>query len=1090
MRNEKLVIRNTFLLFAVCCLLFAAGCSDIFEPPAGSFDTGDLAPGMGYLTLSIAGGNAGQRTIMPVTPGLSNLTYQMVFYIIDTDDEAISMIRDYDELSDAIELEAGNYSLKIIAYSDDECQKPVAEGNVPDIEIVAGGGTSCIIHMKAIITDASAKGTFTWNFIPDESIDASAITVKLSVTPIDIAGNSSGTPVVLFNDTLGEDNLTGQEDLFAGYYDVLITLKRSNTEDVVIYEILYVYENLESILDLEISEEFLDRNRYTVTFELNNGSADEIRSVDHGNASSLTLPSAPSKTSYIFDAWYTNDNQKWSGLTSSAQDRIAIRDFTLHAKWLGDLSAATINVTSSHTFSGSAQTPTFTVTHDGVTLTAGTDYTSSYSSNTNAGTAGITVTAKSGSGYDGSKSASFTINPQPITAPSVTVTAPMYGHSPNSVATPGNASFTSSPATWDPDDDPFEGGEKYTVTVTLTVASGNYTFTGLTGPKINGYNATATGNSGSTVTLSYEFGATDTRILTGIRINGQPSVLTYTHGDTLDSLSGLEVILTYDGGTAEQTEDTVAYADFEDYLLTTSPAINAGLTHVGNNGKPIRVITGNSSIYADTSNLTVNKKALTIASAAHTREYDSTTAATGVTVTLSGKIGTDDVSPGTVTANYTNAAAGTKTLNITGVTLTGDDAGNYTVTLDSNFAMSTGGITQKVITTVAITGVTAPATGVAPSMAASGTGNFTVGAAEWSPVETPFRGNTVYTVTVPLTVASANYTFTGGLTTMTINGSTATVAANGGSTASLSYQFSATAAKTVSGIEVKTQPTLSYTDGSALDLTGMVVTLTYNDTTTLDVAFANFGTHSITANPTNGTTLTISSHHGKPVTVTCNGQTDTTNNLTVSSIPITAATITVTAPATGVAPNTSASGTGNFSVGAVTWKQGGSTFAGSLFLGGIAYTAEVTLTANTNYTFAAGLTGTINGSTAAISGTPGATATLTYTFPATGAPSGINITFNLSHPAGTELQLTGATDLTIDINNASHQYTLTAPTEFTSYEWFVNNVSVTGEETNEFVLNHLRFNNIDAGGINTVMLVVYQGSVPYNLTIPVMVVAN
>ena len=65
-----------------------------------------------------------------------------------------------------------------------------------------------------------------------------------------------------------------------------------------------------------------------------------------------------------------------------------------------------------------------------------------------------------------------------------------------------------------------------------------------------------------------------------------------------------------------------------------------------------------------------------------------------------------------------------------------------------------------------------------------------------------------------------------------------------------------TPAKAVTAITVKTQPTkLSYFAGDALDLTGLVVTLTYNDSSTEDVALANFSSKGITAVPANGTTL-------------------------------------------------------------------------------------------------------------------------------------------------------------------------------------------------------------------------------------------
>ncbi len=107
--------------------------------------------------------------------------------------------------------------------------------------------------------------------------------------------------------------------------------------------------------------------------------------------------------------------------------------YTVYYKVVGDANhgnsePATVNVTiegksasnftidpvAAVTYNGSAQTPAVTVKDGTTTLTSGTDYTVSYSNNTNAGTATLTVT---GSGnYSGTKEAEFTINKASLTA--------------------------------------------------------------------------------------------------------------------------------------------------------------------------------------------------------------------------------------------------------------------------------------------------------------------------------------------------------------------------------------------------------------------------------------------------------------------------------------------------------------------------------------------------------------------------------------------------------------------------------------------------------------------------------------------------
>jgi hypothetical protein len=93
--------------------------------------------------------------------------------------------------------------------------------------------------------------------------------------------------------------------------------------------------------------------------------------------------------------------------------------------------------------------------------------------------------------------------PTPITSVDITVTAPIDGETPDDSAT-GTGDFTIGSVTWDPVDDPFQSGEIYTVTVTLTANDG-FTFIGLIEATINGETATIQDNTGETVTLLYTF---------------------------------------------------------------------------------------------------------------------------------------------------------------------------------------------------------------------------------------------------------------------------------------------------------------------------------------------------------------------------------------------------------------------------------------------------------------------------------------------------------------------------------------------------------------------------------------------------------
>jgi len=86
---------------------------------------------------------------------------------------------------------------------------------------------------------------------------------------------------------------------------------------------------------------------------------------------------------------------------------------------------------------------------------------------------------------------------------------------------------------------------------------------------------------------------------------------------------------------------------------------------------------------------------------------------------------------------------------------------------------------------------------------------------------------------------------------------------------------------------------MSYAHGDKLDLSGMVVTLTYNDNTSKDVDPVDFEDNGITANPSQDTHLEHSKYDGEQITITYGDLTPlkTTNSLTVTAIPLSVLTI-------------------------------------------------------------------------------------------------------------------------------------------------------------------------------------------------------
>ena len=138
----------------------------------------------------------------------------------------------------------------------------------------------------------------------------------------------------------------------------------------------------------------------------------------------------------------------------------------------------------------------------------------------------------------------------------------------------------------------------------------------------------------------------------------------------------------------------------------------------------------------------------------------------------------------------------------------------------------------------------------------------------------------------------AEYTWTNKEGTLTITSGEKTTAsfdsfASGYTLGNWAYFGTGAATEpTVTGIAIKTQPTLTYTEGDALDLSGLVLTVTYSDGSTkevpydaTDMAFTITGGTAIA----HGAALSVADHNGKTITVTYQGQAAATNALTVTA---------------------------------------------------------------------------------------------------------------------------------------------------------------------------------------------------------------
>jgi len=406
-------------------------------------------------------------------------------------------------------------------------------------------------------------------------------------------------------------------------------------------------------------------------------------------------------------------NSSWSQYFRSIQEYQESKDL--------NSSDITIDPIAAATYSGNEQTPAVTVKDGNTVLTYLTDFTLSYSSNINAGTAAVTITGMGN--YTGTRVVNFTINPKNASNLTInSISAVTYNGSaqtPTVTVKDGSTTLTS--------------GTHYTVsysnntnagTATATITGkGNYTGTKSANFTINPKNAssltinsiaavTYTGSaqtpaitvndgtttliSGTDYTTSY-WSNTDAGTAT-VQINGKGNYsgwksahFTINPKDasnlTINSISAV----TYTGSAQTPTvtvkDGSTTLTNNTHYIVFYSNNTNAGTATV--------TITGRDNYTGTKSaNFTINPKNasnLTISSIAAVT-YNGSAQTPTVTV----KDGSTTLTNGThyTVAYINNTNAGTATVTITGM-------GNYTGTKNANFTINPMNASSLTINSIA-----------------------------------------------------------------------------------------------------------------------------------------------------------------------------------------------------------------------------------------------------------------------------------------------------------------------------------------------------------------------------------------------------
>lgn len=421
-----------------------------------------------------------------------------------------------------------------------------------------------------------------------------------------------------------------------------------------------------------------------------------------------------------------------------------------------------------------------------------------------------------------------------------------------------------------------------------------------------------------TITISNSAQAT-----TEISKVSDPTKREYTYPETLN-LDGLEFTVTttkdneqpevknykYDGGwktdggyAGDPTDDGITLK-FND---TDTTVATHGFTVMkqAQNGKAI-TIAKDGATSATTDTFTVHKKAITITSnlVANnvTKTYDGDNTVDGLdavktSLTVNDAVGSDNISVDTngVNATYNDEnAADNKTINVTGIAISGTNTDEYTFSSTLDIA-NAGQITKKDLEITAINNIPA-----IDQYTQTLTGNSTATQAQFTSTDV-VSGDKV--------TVSYNYEYTSSQTSGTVNNVNVTnITITDGAdkdnynltTQTLSDQAGTVNAATIASIEVTGQPTQTVdgtkaTHGDRIDLSALEITVHYvGGATNVFTGINDITGASITLTWTDGgATVTGSeelrrdTHNGKTITATLNDKTATTNAFIVDKAVLT-----------------------------------------------------------------------------------------------------------------------------------------------------------------------------------------------------------
>jgi len=317
MNKKKTLMSLRILVVSLISIFFVhilIGCDSPIDSDSHAVE---LPAGKGLFWLALTDGS---RTILPAAPKLNDFAvYNLTFTPIDSG-VPVNVERTNATLNTPIVLAPGTYSLVVTAYKDEGKKQLMSRGTLDRITINAGTNTPGTVILKPLLSGGT--GTFRYDInLPEVFI------ANMTIKPGQEGGTNQETV------TLPLPKAAGSRTLNSGQYTVTIYLEKVNGEKLVWNELLYVYQNLESIFNFTFTDAHFVNPMYTVIFDSNGGNTSigmqSVMPIMHGGK--VKRPEEdPTSARYKFDGWYTNSSgtgNPWDFATP------VIESFTLYAKW-------------------------------------------------------------------------------------------------------------------------------------------------------------------------------------------------------------------------------------------------------------------------------------------------------------------------------------------------------------------------------------------------------------------------------------------------------------------------------------------------------------------------------------------------------------------------------------------------------------------------------------------------------------------------------------------------------------------------------------------------------------------------------------